>query len=276
MTEMTHADDIGNRIQELDNNLNESTGILKSIHSLRDEAQKIIGMLNQKKDELNQHERDLATYIEKLMIVSQKAEALLSPILRQKEHADALEKKVTEAIAGIDGTIQQKMDATVQQKIDASAEVIAANQKSMQEELNKSIEAIKKEMEARVVQSANEQQAAMTNIAKHVDAGQKQVEMLKVGLDGLGKTIKQSVVDTSQLRTAITELTGATGKQKEELLKTFTEAQEKQKQELQAELKDLREKSIKNLEKETAQIKSVLNAAVAKLNHVKFKKLLGL
>jgi hypothetical protein len=100
--------------------------------------------------------------------------------------------------------------------------------------------------------------------------------MLKAGLDGLGKSIKQSVTDIVQLRGAITDLTGATGKQKEELVKTFTDAHEKQKQEYEAAIKELREKTIKNLEKETAQIKSVLNAAVAKLNNVKFKKILGL
>jgi len=63
-------------------------------------------------------------------------------------------------------------------------------------------------------------------------------------------------------------------KQKDELTAALTELYEKQKKEFQSSLAELRDKSIAQLEKENARIKAVLNAAVEKLNHVKFKKLL--
>jgi hypothetical protein len=67
-------------------------------------------------------------------------------------------------------------------------------------------------------------------------------------------------------------LKGTIEKQKEEL----TALAEKLHQESKSTIAELNDKHIKTLEKDDAQLKSALNAVIAKLGNVKFKKLLGL
>jgi chromosome segregation ATPase len=295
MTETPHSEDIATRIQELDNVLSESTGILNSIRNLKGDAEKIIGSLSQKKDELSHHQEDIADYLQKLMFVSQKAEALLSPILEEKQKLEVLDKKITEALAGIDAAIQEKLDILSQDLI--------GKQMVFETGFSESLAALHKEIETGIADAVNDQHALADTLSKRIDSAQHQVDAQKVTIEGLSAglsgAVKKMGADNAELRKAIdaelrkgiqdvkttlekhrhdidAALADSRQKQKEELTAALTELYEKQKKELQASLEELRNKSIKPLEKENARIKSVLNAAVEKLNNVKFKKFLGL
>ena len=156
-----------------------------------------------------------------------------------------------------------------------------------------------KEIETGIADAVNDQHALADTLSKRIDSAQHQSDSQKTALEGLGGTVRKMGADNAELRKAIdaelrkgiqdvkttleknrhdydSALAELRQKQKEELTAALAELYEKQKKELQASLEELRTKSIKPLEKENARIKSVLNAAVEKLNNVKFKKILGL
>ena len=308
MNETTHSDDVKKSLQELNSYLSESTGILKSIRTMKEDAEKIVAALSQKKDELSRHEQDIVDYLEKIKLVWQKAEALLSPIQAEKEQLEVLDRKVAEALSGIDGAIQQKVDLL--------SGGLSGKQQALETELHESLAALRKELETSSADSVHAQHALVDKLSQRIDGAQQEMDTQKTVLDGLGNTVKKMGADDTELRraaegikatleknrhdsdSALAGLRRATEdikatlekdrhdfdsalvdvrqKQREELTAALTELQEKQKKEFQSSLDEMVDKSIKPLEKEYARIKSVLNAAVEKLNNVKFKKLLGL
>lgn len=275
MTELVHSDDAANRIQELDTYISQALDALKSLRSMKEDADKIIGSLSQKKDELGRHEQDLAEYLKKLQLVSQKAEMLLTPIVDQKQELDTLGKKLSEGITGIEGVVQQK--------VDAAAEKLDGRISALEGELQTTSESLRKGIETNIADLLKKEDALVKNLSQRIDNCQTVGNSQKLALEGQGKLIERLGKDAVDLRGTIQNLKGMMEKQKEDFKGVVAKQQEefggqleKQKQDLNGAIAELNEKHVKALEKEYAQVKSVLNAVVAKLENVKFKKLLGL
>ena len=275
MTEIVHSDDVLHRAQELESYVNLSEETLKSLRIMKQEADNIIKSLAQRKDELSRHEQDLVEYLKKLQLVSQKADALLTPITDQKLELESLTKKLDEGIAGIEGVVQQKVEPLVQ--------TLDTKLKGLEERLGTTNETLQNSLEVKAAEFHQKQDELAKELSQRIDGCEKQAGVQKAALEEEGRTVEHEAKDISGLRKSLQELKEMLDKQKEEF-KSVAEKQgeelkgllEKQKGELTGSLSELNEKHIKNLEKENAQIKSALNAIIAKLGNVKFKKLLGL
>jgi len=275
MSETLQSDDVINRAQELESYINQSQIALKALRSMREDAEQIVGSLNQKKDELSRHEQDLVDYLKKLQLVSQKADALLTPIVDQKQELDELSKKLADGIASIDGLVQKTVEPLgrqLEEKLKAIADELHATNETLHKEVNTSAASLRQN-----------QDILVKNLSPRIDGCEKLGGSQKAALEEQRQAIEREGKNTLELRKAVQELKGSIEKQLQEL-KTQSEKQraeltglvEKQKGELGALISELSEKHIKVLEKDSAQIKSALNAIIGKLGNVHFKKLLGL
>lgn len=279
MSETLESDDVINRAHELETYVTQYQVALKALRTMQDEVDEIVSSLHQKKDELSRHEQDLVDYLKKLQLVSQKADAVLTPIVEQKQELEALTKKVEEGIAGLDGMIQERTDPRL---------------KDLEAKFDELISTLRTESTAKVTEVLKNQERIFKNLAQRIDANVQGATTLKGALEEEKRVVDQGKKDAVEMRKTIQDLkvlvekqgqalkhefdrqTGeikaALGKQKEEL----TTLTEQRRQEIDAALTELREKHVKVLEKDEAQLKSTLNALISKLGNVKFKKLLGL
>jgi len=286
MAEIADTDDLLHRAQQLETYVTLSEETLKSLRVMKQEADKIIGSLGHKKDELSRHELDLVDYLKKLQLVSQKADALLTPMTDQKQEIESLSKKLDEGIAGIDGAVQQKMEPLVD-KLDKEV-------KALEDEFHATNEKFHKGLDGSVVDLVQKEEESLNGLAQRVDrceqfggAHKAALQEHAIVLDREGKEIADLRKAVQELRTtlekqsqdlkAVTEKqseewTGIVNKQQEEL----TALVEQRHHETEAVIAELNDKHIKTLEKDDAQLKSALNAIIAKLGNVKFKKILGL
>lgn len=286
MTEIAQSDDILHRAQQLESYVTLSEETLKSLRIMKQEADKIISALGHKKDELSRHEQDLVNYLKKLQLVSQKADALLTPMTDQKQELDGLEKKLTEGIAGIDGIVQQKMGPLVEE--------LQNKLKALEDEFRTTNETFHRGLDRSVVEVIQKEDEAVQSLSHRVEDFEKLAGVQHAALEQQKHTVEHEGKDIGELRKALQELKTAAEKHKLEF-KSLTEKQNdelrelvgKQKEEITAlveqrhrelsgTVSELHEKHIKILEKDDAQVKSTLNAIIAKLGNVKFKKILGL
>lgn len=286
MTEIIDTDDILRRAQQLESYVTLSEETLKSLRIMKQEADKIIGSLGHKKDELSRHELDLVDYLKKLQMVSQKADALLTPMTDQKQELESLSKKLDEGIAGIEGVVQQKIEPLIE-KLDKEVKALEDEFKATNEKFHKGLDGsvadlVQKEDESlnllsqRVEHCEQSEGAQKTALQEHgvvIEREGKEITELKKALQELKSNLeKQSREFRVFTEKQGEELKGAMDKQKEEL----TALAEKLHQESKSTIAELNDKHIKTLEKDDAQLKSALNAVIAKLGNVKFKKILGL
>jgi len=110
------------------------------------------------------------------MLVSQKAEALLSPILEEKQKLETLDKKVTEALAGIDAVIQQKLDLLSQDMLD--------KQKAFETGFGDSLAALHKEIESGLANVAEKQRAYADAVSKRIESAQQLADSQKTAIEG--------------------------------------------------------------------------------------------
>jgi ABC-type transporter Mla subunit MlaD len=286
MAETVHSDDILHRAQELETYVTLSEETLKSLRVMKQEADKIVSSLGHKKDELSRHEQDLVDYLKKLQMVSQKADALLTPMTDQQQELDGLSKKLAEGIAGIDAIIQQKMGPLVEE--------LGNKVNVLEDEFHTTNEKFHKGLDGSVVEVIQKEDAVVKNLSQRVDGYEKFAGVQKAALEEQKHTVEHEGKDIVELRKALQELKAAAEKHKQEF-KSLTDKQNeelrelvgKQKEEITAlveqrhrelsgTVSELHEKHIKILEKDGAQVKSTLNAIIAKLGNVKFKKILGL
>jgi hypothetical protein len=286
MTEITDTDDILHRAQQLETYVTLSEETLKSLRIMKQEADKIIGSLGHKKDELSRHELDLVDYLKKLQLVSQKADALLTPITDQKLELENLSKQLADGIAGIDGVVQQKMEPLAQ-RLDQEV-------KALEDEFHATNEKFHKGLDGSVVDLIQKEDDNLKSLSQRVDRCDELGGAHKAALQEYGVVIEREGKEIVELRRAVQELKvtiekqnqefkGLTKKQGEELRgavdkqrEELTALVEKLHQETKSTITELNDKHIKTLEKDDAQLKSTLNVVIAKLGNVKFKKLLGL
>jgi len=286
MTETTNPEDILHRAQQLESYVTLSEETLKSLRIMKQEADKIIGSLGHKKDELSRHEQDLIEYLKKLQLVSQKADALLTPMTDQKQELDTLSKKLDEGIAGIEGVVQQKVEPLVE-RLDNEV-------KALEDEFHKTNETFHRGLDGSVADLLQKEDQTILGLSQRVEACEKHAVAQQAALGEQSRTVEREGKEISEVRKAAQELKTALEKQKQELnastekrveelkeivvkqKEELTAMMEKRNQDLQGTVAELSEKHIKNLEKDGAQIKATLNAIIAKLGNVKFKKILGL
>jgi chromosome segregation ATPase len=275
MGETLQSGDIINRAQELETYITQYQVALKALRTMQEEANKIVSSLHQKKDELSHHEQDLVEYLKKLQLVSQKADAVLTPIVDQKQELETLTKKLEEGIASIDGMIEEKVaprTKTLEERLNA-----------ILDEFHSSHEAIQKTMESGVNNLRNNYDAMLTKLSQRIDSCEKVEGSHKSLLEGERQTIQKEEKEITELRNALHELKKLIENQSQQLKSQAQQQQsevtalmEKLKGELSGIIAELNDKHIKVLEKQSAQYKSTLNALISKLGNVKFKKLLGL
>jgi chromosome segregation ATPase len=293
MAEITSSDAVIKKIEEFDQYLEQSMEVLRSLRSIREDVEKQSHSFAQKSEQLSQYEKHLDTLLQKTQFVSQNTDAILSPILKEKEELERIGERLTEGLARQDATIQSKIDQglTIQaelirqemaklnqsqtefhQRADAFFKSFLkyANkelekqhdaQQAFQTKIGEAIEATRKEMESRIADFLYKQNALVVNLSQQIDSYQRLTESLKSALDIQGRQITYLESENSEHRQATENI-------KRDL--------KQQGEEFDTKLRELREDHILNLEKENAQMKSVLNDISAKLSNMKFKKLLGL
>ncbi len=282
MTDISHAGDVLNRVQELDNYISQALDALKSLQSTKQRAEEILQSIAQQKDELSRREQDLSGYLKTLQLVSQKADAILSPILKGKEDLEQLEKKVNERLDGIAGEIEKQTGAFVDRS--------NAEQKKIERHANDLVTALRVEFESGLGDIRRQQQESLASVTKSLEdlrsatnTHRKEVQEHEAALKGQNKTSEQLQKEAKTMQEGIKTMQEGMKKLAESLenvgqdfeasLKKLREEVEK---EFRAALGELSEKHIKVLEKDDAQIKSALNGIIKKLSNVKFKKMLGL
>ncbi len=279
MTDITQLDDIFEKAKEIESYVGQSQIILKSLITAKEDAGAIIRSLSQKQDELTRLQQDIGGYLTTLQTVSQKAEALLTPMEDQKKELVDLAKKVEEGIAGIDGLIQQRLAEHSEQDEAKHKDITAA--------LDTAVSTVRKDVDEEITGAIRKEDELLKNISQRIEKDEKVVETQRTVLETQKTVLEQEKKEAADLRKAIhdlkgmldkfrgdlkEEINGALTKQKEEL----TTGLDKRYQELNTSIKDLSDKHIKALEKDNTQIKSTLNSIISKLGNVKFKKILGL
>ena len=293
MAEITTSDAVIKKIQELDEYLDQSMEVLRSLRGIKEDVEKESLSVSQKSEQLSQYEKNLSTLWEKAQIVSQEIDEILSPIRKEKDELQRLDKKITDGLAEQDATIRSTIEQglTVQgelirqeivklnqaqtefhQRADAffksflkytnkELEKHRSAQQAFQTKIGEEIEATRKEMESRIADFLYKQNALVVNLSQQIDSYQRLTESLKSALDMQGRQIAHLESQNSEHRQAIGNIKNGLKQQEEEF---------------DTKLKELREDHILNLEKENAQMKSALNDLSTKLSNIKFKKLLGL
>ncbi len=293
MAEITTSDGVIKKIQEFDEYLDQSMEVLRSLRGIKEDVEKQSLSFSKKSGQLSQYEKNLSTLWEKAQIVSQEIDEILSPIRKEKDELQRLDKKITEGLAEQDATIR----STIEQGLNVQAELIRqemvklnqtqtefhqradaffksflkyANkelekhhdaQQAFQTKMSEGIEATRKEMESRIADFLYKQNALVANLSQQIDSYQRLTESLKSALDMQSRQIAHLESQNFEHRQAIENIKNGLKQQGEEF---------------DTKLKELREDHILNLEKENAQMKSLLNDLSTKLSNIKFKKLLGL
>ncbi len=275
MTDLPHAADVMNRVQELDNYISQSLDVLKSLQNTKKDADKILGSIAQLKDELGRREQDLSTYIKTLQLVSEKANVILSPILQAKADLEQLEKKLNEAVGGI--------PEEVARQIGTFADEVRGERKMFEDRLNESLPALRKDFESAVADLLRQQREITDSVTKQIKDLQQNLETQHSALQKLETTIKGQADKAEQLKKedatlqhGIHDVKDLLEKMRQEFTESLKNLKTEQKKEFEGALSELNEKHIKILEKDDAQIKTALNGIIKKLSNVKFKKMLGL
>jgi chromosome segregation ATPase len=293
MAEITSSDGVIKKIQEFDEYLDQSMEVLRSLRGIKEDVEKQSLSFSQKSEQLSQYEKNLSTLREKAQIVSQEIDEILSPIRKEKDELQRLDKKITEGLAEQDATIR----STIEQGLNVQAELIRqemvklnqaqtefhqradaffksflkyANkelekhrdaQQAFQTKIDEATEATRKEMESRIADFLYKQNALVVNLSQQIDSYQRLTESLKSALDMQSRQIAHLESQNSEHRQAAENI-------KRDL--------KQQGREFDTKLKELCEDHILNLEKENAQMRAALNDLSTKLSNIKFKKLLGL
>jgi chromosome segregation ATPase len=293
MAEITSSDGVIKKIQEFDEYLDQSMEVLRSLRGIKEDVEKQSLSFAQKSEQLSQYEKNLSTLWEKAQIVSQEIDEILSPIRKEKDELQRLDKKITEGLAEQDATIR----STIEQGLNVQAELIRqemvklnqaqtefhqradaffksflkyANkelekhrdaQQAFQTKIDEATEATRKEMESRIADFLYKQNALVVNLSQQIDSYQRLTESLKSALDMQSRQIAHLESQNSEHRQAAENI-------KRDL--------KQQGREFDTKLKELCEDHILNLEKENAQMRAALNDLSTKLSNIKFKKLLGL
>jgi chromosome segregation ATPase len=286
MADILQFDDVVNRAQELETYITQYQVALKALHAMKEEADKIVGTLHQKKDELSRHEQDLVEYLKKLQLVSQKADALLTPIVDQKKELETLGNKLEEGIAGIDGIVDQRLKTVV--------EPLQAKLQELEAGLGTATAELRKDVETTVADLGRKQDELVKDLSERIEGSENVARSHTTALEAQNKAAEQARKNAAELQKVLQDLKGVVEKQRQEFkglmerqheeLKSLLAKQkeeesalvEQRRKELSDMIGELSEKRIKVLEKDDAQLKSTLNAVIAKLGNVKFKKILGL
>ena len=284
MAEITSSDGVIKKIQEFDEYLDQSMEVLRSLRGIKEDVEKQSLSFSQKSEQLSQYEKNLSTLREKAQIVSQEIDEILSPIRKEKDELQRLDKKITEGLAEQDATIR----STIEQGLNVQAELIRqemvklnqaqtefhqradaffksflkyANkelekhrdaQQAFQTKIDEATEATRKEMESKIADFLYKQNALVVNLSQQIDSYQRLTESLKSALDMQSRQIAHLESQNSEHRQAAENI-------KRDL--------KQQGGEFDTKLKELREDHILNLEKENAQISqrsmtSVQNSAI--------------
>jgi chromosome segregation ATPase len=293
MAEITNSDAVIKKIQEFDQYLDQSMELLRSLRGIKEDVEKQSLLFAQKSEQLSQYEKNLSTLLDKVQIASQEIDQILSPIRKEKDELQSLDKRITERLAEQDATIRSTIDQGLKVQGELiRQEVVKLNrtqtefhqraddffksflkysnkelekhrdaQQAFQTKIGEGIEANRKEMESRIADFLYKQNALVVNLSQQIDSYQRLTESLKSALDMQSRQIVHLESQNSEHRQAV-----------ESVERDLTQ----QSEEFDTKLKELREDHILNLEKETSQLKSALNDLSTKLSNIKFKKLLGL
>lgn len=286
MAEITSSDSVIKKLQEFDKYVSQSLEVLKTLRGIKDDVEKLNHSISEKKNELSRYEQELATFLKKAELVSKQADTILSPMLREKGELERLGKNLTDGLARLDSTLEGKIEEglalhselvkkeldglaqekkELQEQADAFFKNILKNSErahtklseshiTFQEKVNESIKTVHKEIDTQIADFLYKQNALVSNLSQQIDSYQRLTDSLKSSIDTQSNQIGHLENQNTELRQTI----------------------ERQSQEFTTKLVELRDGKVQQLEKDITQMKSTLNEVSAKLNNMKFKKILGL
>lgn len=286
MAKITSSDGVIKRLQEFDKYVGQSLDVLETLRGIKDDVEKLNRSISEKKNELTRYEQELTQFLKKAELVSKQANSILPPILKEKEGLEKLDRKLTDGLAKLDVTLESKIeeglalhgelvkkeiDMLIQEKKELQEQAdaffkkilkysetelakLGESQKAFQQTVNESILIVRKELDTQIADFLYKQNALVTNLSQQIDSYQRLTESLASTLEKQGGQINELENQNIELRQII----------------------ERQSQEFNSRLSDLREGKVQQLEKELMQLRTALNEVTAKLNNMKFKKILGL
>lgn len=286
MAKITSSDGVIKRLQEFDKYVGQSLDVLETLRGIKDDVEKLNRSISEKKNELTRYEQELTQFLKKAELVSKQADSILAPILKEKEGLEKLDRKLTDGLAKLDVTLESKIeeglalhgelvkkeiDMLIQEKKELQEQAdaffkkilkysetelakLGESQKAFQQTVNESILIVRKELDTQIADFLYKQNALVTNLSQQIDSYQRLTESLASTLEKQSGQINELENQNIELRQII----------------------ERQSQEFNSRLSDLREGKVQQLEKELMQLRTSLDEVTAKLNNMKFKKILGL
>jgi chromosome segregation ATPase len=182
----------------------------------------------------------------------------------------------------------------VEQRLKTVVEPLQAKQQELEAGLGTATTELRKDIETAVADLGRKQDELVKSLSERIEGSENVARSHTTALEEQNKTAEQAKKNAAELQKVLQDLKGVVEKQRQEfkglmerqheelnnLLATQKEEEsalvEQRRKELSDMIGELSEKRIKVLEKDDAQLKSTLNAIIAKLGNVKFKKILGL
>lgn len=286
MAEITSSDGVIKKLQEFDKYVGQSLEVLKALRGIKEDAETLTRSISEKKSHLAMYEQELSAILKKAESVSKQADAIIAPMLKEKEELERLDKKLTEGLTRLDATLESKIEEgltlhselvkkemgrliqerkELQEQADAFFKNILKNsetelaklletQERYQVTVNESILTIRKEIETQIADFLYKQNALVSNLSQQIDSYRRLTESLKSSIEKQSNQISHLENQNAELQQTI----------------------EKQNKEFADRLSDLRDGKVQLLEKDIMQMKTTLNDVTTKLNNMKFKKILGL
>lgn len=253
MAEITNPDAVIKKIQEFDSYMSQSIDVLKSLNRIEEDVRKQTQALSEKRLELAQFEKELSDLRAKASTIDQEADRLLNPIRKETRQLQELDNKLTDGLARLDSTIQNKMEHGMSVQAEA--------RKAFEAHIKSVIDESRKEHDSKIADFLYKQNALVSNLSQQIDSYQRLTESLKSEIKRQKEQISLFETENSRLLNLIQSV--------RDLLQT-------QRQESEAALKKLQEGDIQQLKKSIEDLKSVLNEHTTKFGNMKFKKILGL
>lgn len=238
MAEITNSKSIIEKIKEFDKCVEQSLETLKTLRKIRNDAEKLTKDLSRSKNELDRHEKALLDSLQKAQNVSGKITQILSPILKEKEELERLDRQLSTGITEAENRLQRKVEKGLTENLElvqTGLDQIKDEKRKFVSKIEKKTEETRKELDGKIVEFLYKQNALVSNLTQQIDSYQRLTD---------SQSQKVTRLETENIN-----------------LKSRLETNESH---------------IQRLEKESAEFNGRLNEIVEKMSGIRFKGILGL
>ncbi len=195
MGEITSSDALVTKLQEFDKYVTQSFELLKTLKDIKDDVQKLSVSLSEKKKEVSRYESELWALQQKIQSISNDAEKITAPLLKERTELAKMSKKLADAIAQLDGTIQVRIQEGLAN--------LSGSQNEFQEKVREYIRTFRKETESQTTDFLYKQNALVSNLSQQIDSYQRLTESLKIGVENQSNQIRELQEQSTELRQSI-------------------------------------------------------------------------